>query len=519
MRQTIEVTLTPDLIHDREALRRAAAESLFIPIEEITAVLARRRSLDARGRQMLYRVTTEIYLGESPELPPPITWKQVGMDRPVIIVGGGPAGLFAALRLLEAGVKPVILERGKEHRKRRRDIKAIHQQSLVDPDSNYGFGEGGAGTFSDGKLYTRATKRGDVDKVLRILIQHGADPDIAVEAHPHIGSNHLYRIVEAMRHTILNAGGEIHFETRVDGLHLERGQARGVAAGGKMFEGNALILAAGHSARDLFHLLHQNAVALEAKPFAMGVRVEHPQEMINRVRYRGSWLDPHLPNASYSEACQIGGRGVYSFCMCPGGLMIPASTAPGEIVINGMSMARRDSPFANSGFVVSVGPEDWAPFDHLGPLAGLALQAEIEKKAWEWAGGTQKAPAQRISNFLSGRVSASLPRTSYFTGHTLSPVHDLFPPSLTEALRQGLRSVEKRLPGFTGADGVLVAPESRTSSPVRIPRNSETLEHPGVSRLFPCGEGAGYAGGIASAAMDGERVAQAVLQKLFPASA
>jgi len=492
-----------------------AADHLMMDAAEIRAVLPRKRSLDARQRHIFWRVNVDVFVGEDPPAAlPPVAWKEARPGRAVVIIGMGPAGLFAALRLLEEGVKPVILERGKDHRARRRDIKAIFQEHRVDPDSNFGFGEGGAGTFSDGKLYTRAGKRGDPARILRILVQHGADADILVDAHPHVGSDRLWRTVQSMRETILARGGEIHFGARVDGFEIEAGRLLGVRAGGKEHRGDAVLLAAGHSARDLFEELHRRGIPLEAKPFALGVRIEHPQALINRFQYRDEAKNPALPAAAYHAACQAEGRGVYSFCMCPGGLMVPAATAMGEIVINGMSMAKRNSYWANAGFVASVDANDWAPWAAEGPLAGMRLQAEVEKNMAAAAGGTQRAPAQRAQDFLKGRPSPTLPKTSYIPGHVNAPLHEILPGWLVKALQEGLRQFEKKMPGFAGTDAVMVAPESRTSSPVRIPRDPQTLMHPQCTGLFPCGEGAGFAGGIVSAAIDGEKSAEGILRYL-----
>jgi uncharacterized FAD-dependent dehydrogenase len=421
------------------------------------------------------------------------------------------------LRCLELGLKPIVLERGLDVRTRRRDLAAINKEQIVNPDSNYCFGEGGAGTYSDGKLYTRATKRGDVGRVLRRLVQHGATPDILVDAHPHIGTNKLPAVVQALREAIIEAGGEVRFETKVTDLLLDQNRLRGVVTAiGETIEADATILATGHSARDIYELLHRRGVLIEAKPFAMGVRVEHPQALIDQAQYRrtGRGL---LPAASYSlvHQTEVKGqqRGVFSFCMCPGGFIVPAATAPGEVVVNGMSPSRRDSRFANSGIVAAVELTDLDVRRH-GALAGLRFQQALEQRACLAAGGTQQAPAQLLGDFLKNKVSASLLETSYQPGLKSVRMDDVLGPVLAERLRQGFRDFGRKIPGYATNAAQIVGVESRTSAPVRIPRDPATLQHPEVAGLFPCGEGAGYAGGIVSAAMDGERCAEAVLAVL-----
>ncbi|GAB2701015.1 FAD-dependent dehydrogenase [Hymenobacter frigidus] len=422
--------------------------------------------------------------------------------------------MFAALRCIELGLKPIVLERGRDVRARRRDLAAINKEQLVNPDSNYCFGEGGAGTYSDGKLYTRATKRGDVGRVLRRLVQHGATPDILVDAHPHIGTNKLPAVVQALREAIVEAGGEVRFDTKVTDLLLENNHLRGiVTATGEAVEADATILATGHSARDIYELLHHRGVLIEAKPFALGVRVEHPQALIDQAQYRRADRGL-LPAASYSlvHQTEVGGqqRGVFSFCMCPGGFIVPAATAPGEVVVNGMSPSRRDSRFANSGIVAAV---ELADLDvaRYGALAGLHFQQEIEQRACQAAGGTQRAPAQLLGDFLKRKTSADLLETSYQPGLVSVAMDDVLGPALAERLRQGFQDFGRKIPGYATNAAQIVGVESRTSSPVRIPRDKDTLQHPVVTGLFPCGEGAGYAGGIVSAAMDGERCAEAAM--------
>lgn len=513
MKATQELILSLDQAEDPSAQRRLLAEKLNISPQAITAMKLIRRSIDARKKVIRVNLKFDVFWDEPapPELPVVKTYPRVASTRQVVIVGCGPAGMFAALTLIELGIKPIIIERGKMVQPRRRDLAAIQREGIVHPDSNYCFGEGGAGTYSDGKLYTRATKRGNVETVLRTLIAHGAPPDILVDAHPHIGSNKLPKVVEAMRASILDAGGEIRFENRVTDLILDR-QRRihgVVSATGDRFEGEAVILAAGHSARDIFELLQHHGIDMEAKPFAMGLRIEHPQPLIDRIQYHMPERDHRLPAASYRLAETVQGRGVFSFCMCPGGFIIPAATDSDEVVVNGMSLSRRDSPFANSGIVVSVEPADLAPYQEHGALAGVVFQKELEHMAFQAGGGKQRAPAQRVTDFLKERLSPDLPPCSYQPGLTSAPLHQLLPDSLVKRLRAGFRRFDHKMRGYVTEDAVIVGVESRTSTPTRIPRHSKTLEHPGIPGLYPCGEGAGYAGGIVSAAMDGIRVATA----------
>jgi uncharacterized protein len=519
---THEIVLSPEEAFDEARFQDQVYQKLNILRDGDRWVRITRRSIDARSKKVMVRVLCEITAAS--EKRPLISYtKKYPVLRPgrqVVIVGSGPAGLFAALRLLEAGIKPIILERGPDVRQRRRDLAAINKQHVVNPDSNYCFGEGGAGTYSDGKLYTRSTKRGDVNRILEILVAHGAKDEILFDAHPHIGTNKLPRLIEAMRTTILEAGGEIHFNTRVVDILLENEHWHGVQTQhGDSIKGDACILATGHSARDIFTLLQQRNILIEAKPFALGVRVEHAQELIDRIQYhcpvsRG----PYLPASSYSlvhQAYSSGKqRGVFSFCMCPGGFIVPSATAPGEVVVNGMSPSRRDSRYSNSGIVVAVDLPDFKKYEQQGALAGMLFQAEVEQRACAVAGGNQTAPAQRLVDFVEKKVSASLLDTSYQPGLAAVDLHEVLPSFIAESLREGFRAFGKKMKGYLTNDAQVVGVESRTSSPVRIPRDKDTLEHPQVKGLFPAGEGAGYAGGIVSAAMDGERCAEAIVMKL-----
>ncbi len=523
MKQELDLALAPEVAYDELARYEAILAAAGLRPGEADYVHIRKRSLDARGRRPLVRLKVDIYDRTAPaparELRGPwFAYPNVSQARRrVIIVGAGPAGLFAALRCIELGIKPIVLERGKDVRTRRRDLAALNKEHLVNPDSNYCFGEGGAGTYSDGKLYTRATKRGDVGRILRRLVQHGATPDILVDAHPHIGTNKLPAVVQSLREAVREAGGEVRFETRVTDLLLERNHLRGVVTHtGEALEGEATVLATGHSARDIYELLHRRGVLIEAKPFALGVRVEHPQALIDRAQY-GRPERGILPAASYALVEQTkvreAQRGVFSFCMCPGGFIVPAATAPGEVVVNGMSPSRRDSRFANSGIVAAVELADMDLARH-GVLAGLRLQQEIEQRACQLAGGTQLAPAQRLGDFLQKKLSPSLLDTSYQPGLVAVEMDAVLGPALSERLRQGFRAFGRKIPDFATNAAQIVGVESRTSSPVRIPRDNDTLRHPVVAGLYPCGEGAGYAGGIVSAAIDGERVAEALTADL-----
>lgn len=515
--ETVDIVLPLEKSEDDTARRQAAALKLGVPHQRIGGIKLRKHSIDARQRSVKVQLRLDVAL-DGPLPPDEISrWFAPPLPstaKPVIIVGCGPAGLFAALRCLENGLKPIVLERGKDASARRFDLAPILREGRVIEESNYCFGEGGAGTFSDGKLYTRATKRGPVAKIYQILVAHGAPEEILTDAHPHIGSNLLPNVVKAIRNSIISAGGEVRFQTKVTDFLISGNAIHGVlTASGEEILADSVILATGHSARDIYRLLANRKILLEPKPFAVGFRIEHPQPFIDRTQYH---LDPGaerprlLPAARYRLATKIRGRGVHSFCMCPGGWIVPASTENDEVVVNGMSLSRRDSPFANSGMVSTVEPEDVQfLFKEHGVLAGLAFQKELERTAKKAGGGGQVAPGQRATDFLTGKISPTLPETSYFPGMTSAPLHELLPAWITSRMREGFKLFGSQMHGYISSQALLLGFETRTSSPVRIPRRDDTLEHPEISGLFPCGEGAGYAGGIVSAAMDGLRIADA----------
>lgn len=481
-----------------------------MPVADIRHVQLLRRSIDARQKNIKINIKARLYLHEeripSPAAPP--DYPSVAAKEEVLVIGAGPAGLFAAMRLIEGGKKPIILERGKDVKARRRDLRAINIEHRIHEDSNYCFGEGGAGTYSDGKLYTRSTKRGDVLRILELLVAFGAPEEILVDAHPHIGTNKLPAIIERIRNYITAHGGEIHFNTRVTDILLKGKCVAGVSASGTTFPSNTVILATGHSARDIFELLHKKNIAIEAKPFALGVRVEHPQTLIDTIQYHCVERGEFLPPSAYSIVRQVHGRGVYSFCMCPGGIIAPCATHFDEVVTNGWSPSKRDQPFANSGIVVELRLDDFKEYSSKGALAAIAFQRNIEHTAWQAAGKTQRVPAQRLVDFTNGKQSHMLPRTSYIPGITSVEMKGVLPPFINSALQEAFRQFGKTMKGYLTNDAVVHAPESRTSSPVRIPRDKHSLQHIEISGLYPCGEGAGYAGGIVSAAIDGMKCAE-----------
>ena len=511
MINTLQIQVLPEVASTPDLLKTTIAKQLNIPNPEIKHIEILKRSIDARQKTTKINLKVAVYIKEEfvqrvedfPE------YQDVNGKDEVIIIGAGPAGLFAALKLIENGKKPIVIERGKDVRSRRRDLVNLTKKHIVNEDSNYCFGEGGAGTFSDGKLYTRSKKRGDVNKVLDVLVRHGATPEIRVNAHPHIGTNKLPKIIQAIRDTIIQYGGQVLFDSRVTDISIKNNAVKGVELqNGTKIEANKIILATGHSARDIFELLHQKGIAIEAKAFAFGIRVEHTQELIDQIQYKCKTRGAFLPPAPYSIVKQVGGRGVYSFCMCPGGIIAPCATSPGEVVTNGWSPSKRDYPTSNSGIVVELKVEDFAKYEKYGPLAGVQFQKEIEQSAWKLAGETQRVPAQRLVDYANNILSTDIPKTSYIPGTTSAMINTIFPKFIAKNLQEGLRQIGEQMKGYFTNEAVVHAPESRTSSPVRIPRDSVTLEHSQIKGLYPCGEGAGYAGGIISAAIDGEKCAE-----------
>ncbi len=513
MSRIVRLNISPETAADQSLVLKLAGSAAGIPPSGISQLRIIRKSVDARRRNIVVNLEIEVFASDDPPAPAiqPYLPQNVTGRREVIVVGAGPAGLFAALRLIELGIRPVILERGKDVSSRKKDIALISREHRVDPDSNYCFGEGGAGTFSDGKLYTRSKKRGDNRRVLELLCIHGANENILYEAHPHLGTDKLPGIISGIRKTITEAGGIFLFGKRVSDILVEGNNIKGVVTSdNERYLSPFVILATGHSSRDIYSLCIERGIKLEPKSFAMGVRVEHPQALIDRIQYHGKERGKFLPAASYNLVKQVDGRGVYSFCMCPGGFIVPASTSPEEVVVNGMSPSTRNSPYANSGIVVEIRPEDLKDYARFDVLAGLEFQKDFEKLNWEQAGRTQSAPAQRLTDFLNGRTSATLPAVSYFPGVISSPLHEWIPPSIGNRLKAGFGFFGSVMRGFLTEEAVITGVESRTSSPVRIPRDPVTLEHTVVSGLYPCGEGSGYAGGIVSSAVDGMNSAEAV---------
>ncbi len=510
MQKEIEITIAPEHVGDEQIIRQYLSKALKVDISSIYHHQILKRSIDARARKVIYRLQVRAYIDEQPSIGEnKFSYKKVNSDKTVIIVGAGPAGLFAALQCIENGMKPIIVERGKDVKQRRRDLAAINKQGVVNTESNYCYGEGGAGTYSDGKLYTRSNKRGDINKVLQIFVQHGADEDILIDARPHIGTNKLPHIITAIRETIQDAGGEVLFDSKLTDFIISEGRIRGIVINQEQeLLASSVILATGHSARDIYELLHQKNILIEAKPFALGVRIEHPQNIIDSAQYHCDIRSEFLPPAYYSMVEQVHTRGVFSFCMCPGGIIAPCATAENEIVVNGWSPSKRNNPFANSGTVVQVTLDDVQGYD---PLRMLNFQLSIEQLAFEAGGGNLVAPAQRMIDFVENRLSLDLPKNSYLPGTKSVMLDNILPDFVSTSLKAALPLFGKKMKGYYTNEAILVGVESRTSSPVRIPRDKESYQHPQLKGLYPCAEGAGYAGGIVSAAIDGINCANAIL--------
>lgn len=519
MKEQLQLRLAPEVAYQPLRLAAEVSTVLGVDINRIKNIQNVKRSIDARQRQVMINLTVMVYIDENapivPEFVQPVCYQHVHSARSVIVVGAGPAGLFAALRLIELGLRPVVLERGKDVDTRRKDLAGISRDNIVDPDSNYCFGEGGAGAYSDGKLYTRSKKRGSVEKILNVFYQHGAPEEILVDAHPHIGTDKLPQVIKAMRQTIERCGGEVHFSTKVVDLIVSDDIVHGVVTSdGSRFEG-PVIMATGHSARDVYQMLHDKGVDLEPKGIAVGVRLEHPQALIDQLQYHSpAGRGKYLPAAEYSMLTRVDGRGVYSFCMCPGGFIIPATSAPGIMVVNGMSPSNRGTKWANAGMVVEILPEDIPAYDKWGELKMMKFQEDIETKFFAASDGTQRAPAQRMSDFVNGKLSQSLPESSYAPGLLSARVDNILPRMVARRLQEAFKEFDRKQKGFLTYEATVIGDETRTSSPVRVPRDPESLHHVSYRGLFPAGEGAGYAGGIVSAAIDGERVAEAVAKSL-----
>lgn len=512
MIHSVNLLLFLNEIEDNELILKYVSQKIGVSKNRIQHIEITRKSLDARKKEVKYNLQLRVYVDEAYNKPLPFTpiLNNVHAAVPIAIIGAGPAGLFAALHLISIGYKPVIFERGKDVRNRRRDLAKINREGIVNPESNYCFGEGGAGTYSDGKLYTRSTKRGDVQHVLNLFVYFGADSKILIEAHPHIGTNKLPDIITSIRNQIIDCGGEVHFEKKVVDLTIKDDKIEGLTLHtGEALTYAKIILATGHSARDIFELLDKKGILIESKPFALGVRIEHPQTLIDSIQYHCNTRSEGLPPASYSLVSQECKRGVFSFCMCPGGIIAPAATDINELVVNGWSPSKRNNPFSNSGLVVSVDERDFAKYGFKGKLAAMQYQQMVEQKSFIAGGGKLVAPAQSLVDFTNKKVSTKLPTCSYLPGvNSVSLWDDVLPFEVADALRNGLISFGKKMKGYFTNDAILVATESRTSSPIRIPRDTQTLEHVQIKGLFPCAEGAGYAGGIVSAAIDGIRCAQ-----------
>lgn len=517
MQKELDLRVSPKQAADTSAIIAVFSAESGIPQKDITGIRILKRSIDARQRRVIINLKVRAYIGEEiidPEYTT-IDYPNVSDAPQAVIVGAGPAGLFAALRLIELGVRPIIVERGKNVRDRKKDTAILNRDHIVNPDSNYCFGEGGAGAYSDGKLYTRSKKRGNVDKILNIFCQYGANTDILVDVHPHIGTDRLPRVIEQMREQIITSGGEVHFETKMTKIIIENGETKGIETNtGKTFLGK-VILATGHSARDVYYMLKDQKIKIEAKGLAVGFRIEHPAHLINQIQYHSEeGKGDYLPTAEYSFVVQAGERGVYSFCMCPGGIIVPSASGPEQVVVNGMSSSTRGSKWSNSGLVVEIRPEDFPEYAKFEELALLKLQEDLEKRAWIEGGQSQVAPAQRVYDFVNNRKSTTLPKTSYSPGVVSSAMHEWMPKFVAVRIQEGLRKVAKLMRGYLTNEAMLLGVESRTSSPVRVIRDKESLEHVEIKGLYPCGEGAGYAGGIVSAGIDGERCAEALASSL-----
>jgi len=515
MGQLIQISILPRQQEDLLYILELALEKAKLRKSEIKDWRIRKRSIDARRKPIKINLQVEFFFEtEKASVNTFIPNESIDPKKKVAIIGAGPAGLYAALRCIEAGLKPVIFERGKDVRERRRDLAKINKEHIVDPDSNYCFGEGGAGTYSDGKLYTRSKKRGNVLKAMEWFVHFGADEDILINAHPHIGTNKLPKIISSIRESIIENGGEVHFNSKLTDLKISENKIKAIEINEQVWHSfNDVILATGHSARDIFYLLHTKKIKIEAKPFALGVRVEHNQELIDFIQYHGENDNPYLPPSSYSLVEQVDGLGVYSFCMCPGGIIAPCATEQEEVVTNGWSPSKRNNSYANSGIVVSISPEDLPNYKADDPFVCLDFQKEVERKCWEAAGKTQKVPAQRMIDFVEGKISKDFPKTSYQPGISSVDLNEVLPKMISERLKKAFVAFGKKMKGFYTNQAVLHAPESRTSSPISIPRDPETLQHIDIQGLYPCGEGAGYAGGIISAAIDGINCVDAIVSK------
>jgi uncharacterized FAD-dependent dehydrogenase len=522
MIKRVQIRTSPSEAVNEQLLKEIVRKELGCKISDTLQIKILRRSIDARKKNIKINLTLDAGVNENlGEERINFIYTDVSRSKKNChIIGAGPAGLFAALRCIELGIKPIVIERGKDVKSRRRDLAAINKEHTVNAESNYCFGEGGAGTYSDGKLYTRSSKRGDIEKILKVLVFHGASEEILVDAHPHIGTNKLPKLIENIRRTILDSGGEIHFNSKLVNFEIRSGKISSVivqgSAGENKMEIQQMVLATGHSARDIYHLLHEKNILVEAKPFALGVRVEHPQSLIDKIQYHCGNMQEvmekreFLPAASYALVEQVSGHGVYSFCMCPGGIIAPCATSPGEVVTNGWSPSKRNNPYANSGIVVGLDLKDFTEFKNAGPFSGLEFQRKHERLAWQYGGETQTAPAQRLQDFVNGKTSKDLPDCSYQPGIKSVNMQEVLGKLIGPALRNGFKSFGNKMRGYLTNEAVIVGVESRTSTPVRIPRDKEKLHHPQITNLFPCGEGAGYAGGIMSAAMDGERCAEKI---------